>query len=83
MYLGYSNPVPTSSLAPLPRTRRQAYAGPLAKLTMVARLIAVWRRRARQRADLRRLCELDERTLRDIGLGPDDVRREMCKPFWK
>jgi uncharacterized protein YjiS (DUF1127 family) len=30
----------------------------------------------------RRLLELDERTLRDIGLTPDDAVREASRPFW-
>ena len=35
--------------------------------------------RHRQRLDL---DALDDAALRDIGLSPDDVRRECAKPFW-
>jgi uncharacterized protein YjiS (DUF1127 family) len=36
--------------------------------------------RHRQRIDL---DELDDAALRDIGLSPEDVRRECAKPFWR
>ena len=36
--------------------------------------------RHRQRVDL---DELDDAALRDIGLSPEDVRRECAKPFWR
>jgi uncharacterized protein YjiS (DUF1127 family) len=36
--------------------------------------------RHRQRLDL---DELDDAALRDIGLTPEDVRRECAKPFWR
>jgi uncharacterized protein YjiS (DUF1127 family) len=38
-----------------------------------------WQERARQR---RRLSELDDRLLKDIGLSRADVAREVEKPFW-
>ncbi len=38
-----------------------------------------WQERARQR---RRLSELDDRMLKDIGLSRADVHREIEKPFW-
>jgi uncharacterized protein YjiS (DUF1127 family) len=38
-----------------------------------------WQDRARQR---RRLSELDDRMLKDIGLTRADVHREVEKPFW-
>ncbi|MEE8445811.1 MAG: DUF1127 domain-containing protein [Alphaproteobacteria bacterium] len=40
----------------------------------------LWRDRARQR---RRLLELDDRMLRDIGVTRSDVVRESDKPFWE
>jgi uncharacterized protein YjiS (DUF1127 family) len=41
--------------------------------------IVEWQDRARQR---RRLSELDDRMLKDIGLTRADVHREVEKPFW-
>lgn len=36
------------------------------------------------RADMRRALEdLDDRMLRDIGLGRIEAEREMRKPFWR
>ena len=40
----------------------------------------LWRDRARQR---RRLLELDDRLLRDIGITRSDAVREYEKPFWE
>ena len=34
---------------------------------------------ARQR---RRLAELGDDALRDIGVAPDEARREAARPFW-
>lgn len=42
--------------------------------------LELWRERAQQR---RRLMELDDRLLRDIGLSRADAEREGRKPFWK
>jgi uncharacterized protein YjiS (DUF1127 family) len=39
-----------------------------------------WRRRARDRA---RLAELDDRTLKDIGLTRTDAEFLINKPFWR
>jgi uncharacterized protein YjiS (DUF1127 family) len=39
-----------------------------------------WRQRARDRTALARL---DSRMLRDIGLTPSDVMREINRPFWR
>jgi len=36
----------------------------------------------RQRRELRRLSELDDRMLRDIGLSRGDVERALARPFW-
>ncbi len=50
---------------------------------LAARLIEVllqWQDRASQR---RRLGQLSERMLSDIGLDRADVRREIDKPFWR
>lgn len=50
---------------------------------LAARLIEVllqWQDRAIQR---RRLGQLNERMLRDIGLDRADIRYEIDKPFWR
>ena len=39
-----------------------------------------WHERARDR---RRLLELDDRMLRDIGLSSADVEHEISKKFWQ
>jgi uncharacterized protein YjiS (DUF1127 family) len=39
-----------------------------------------WVVRSRQR---RALAELDKRFLDDIGVSPDEARREAAKPFWR
>jgi uncharacterized protein YjiS (DUF1127 family) len=48
-----------------------------------ARIVEVgltWVDRARQR---RRLCELSDQMLRDIGLTRADAWAEYAKPFWR
>lgn len=44
------------------------------------RLLARWYDRHRQRLDL---AEIDDHLLRDLGLTPEDVRRECAKSFWQ
>lgn len=39
-----------------------------------------WMERARQRQSL---AGLDDRMLRDIGLGRGEIAREIEKPFWQ
>jgi len=48
-------------------------------LRRAVQLVTVWHQRARQRAHLR---SLDERMLKDLGLGRADVELEVRKPFW-
>ena len=43
-------------------------------------MVATWRERSRTRA---RLADLDDHMLRDIGLNPEMVDREIRKPFWR
>lgn len=43
-------------------------------------LLALWRDRAGQR---RALAKLDERILRDIGVGRAEADEEAGKPFWR
>ena len=44
------------------------------------RLLAHWYDRHLQRLDL---AEIDDHLLRDLGLTPEDVRRECAKSFWQ
>jgi len=83
MSMNYPEFAPRSNSLRFSRAVRGLLSGPLAVLREPIRLIALWRHRARARADLRMLCEVDPRTLQDIGLGADDVRREMYRPFWR
>jgi uncharacterized protein YjiS (DUF1127 family) len=43
-------------------------------------LLARWYDRHLQRLDL---AEIDDHLLRDLGLTPEDVRRECAKSFWQ
>lgn len=45
-----------------------------------SRLLARWYDRHLQRRDL---AEIDDHLLRDLGLTPQDVRRECAKSFWR
>ena len=51
-----------------------------AHVTAAILLARLWRQRARDRALLARF---DGRMLRDIGLTPADVMREINRPFWR
>jgi len=42
-------------------------------------LLCLWARRLRLRHEL---AHVSEAQLRDVGLDPDQVRREREKPFW-
>ena len=44
------------------------------------RLLSRWYDRHLQRLDLK---EVDDHLLRDLGLTPEDVRRECAKSFWQ
>ncbi len=48
--------------------------------SQAAATLKLWYQRARQR---RRLAQLDEHLLRDIGITPEQARREARKPFWR
>lgn len=41
---------------------------------------ALWRRRARERAELARM---DERERKDLGITAADVSMEIAKPVWR
>ena len=68
-------------------TRERAATGQSRALAHIVRaatalpaLVALWFARAGTR---RKLAELDDRILRDIGLTRQDVDREAAKPFWR
>lgn len=52
----------------------------MATVTAVGDLLAIWRRRARER---RELASLDHRTIRDLGISPGEIQFEANKPFWR
>jgi len=56
-------------------------AGHVARDLAVVALAATydWQQRARERS---LLGELDDRTLKDIGLSRADIEPEIRKPFW-
>lgn len=78
----YSTILKTSDMGYVPASE----AGPSAVqqapgfLSRALDTLAEWHERARQR---RRLMELDDRLLKDIGLTRADVARETSKPFWQ
>ena len=51
-----------------------------AAFAYIARAVARWIARGRQRRDL---AELDDRLLADIGVTRAQVAREAAKPFWR
>lgn len=51
--------------------------GPLRR---IARTMVLWHERSRQR---RRLLDLDDHLLRDLGLTRAEVEDEWQKPFWQ
>jgi uncharacterized protein YjiS (DUF1127 family) len=60
------------------------------KSTTLLRLIstlnasrALWARWMRDSSTRRRLGEIDDRILRDMGFDPDLAREEALRPFWK
>ena len=62
-----------------PRTAtRRRWMGEVARRGRA--IVALWRLRANQRAELERLSDRD---LRDMGLSRNEARFEMNKPFWR
>ncbi len=49
-------------------------------LSRVPGTLALWRRRARERAEL---ATISHRDLRDAGLDPGQAAFEAGKPFWR
>ena len=52
----------------------------VAQLRHAVELVALWRRRARER---KQLAALDDRLLHDLGISRADALRECWKPFWR
>ena len=48
-------------------------------LSQLFHALEIWGNRYRQR---RQLAEMDQERLRDMGIGPSEVSREIAKPFW-
>ncbi len=64
--------------SPLAATERRRSA------RAVALPLLRWYKDCLDRADQRRqLAALDERLLKDIGIGFIEQRNESCKPFWR
>lgn len=66
--------MPQTDISTLPL---RTHSGALSRVR-TALITALTRRRERQR-----LAHLDAHLLRDIGLDPQEVRRECTKPFWQ
>ena len=67
----------------LDRMFRRTFLCAHAGLKGTLALIALWRRRAAARRELKALCELDDYLLRDIGLTRAVLRCEATQPFWR
>lgn len=50
---------------------------------LFARVLTALSTASIRRRDRNRLAHLDTHLLRDIGLDPQDARRECAKPFWQ
>jgi uncharacterized protein YjiS (DUF1127 family) len=62
--------------------RGGAASGPLGLFRQAVRVLGLWRNRSRARRELRELCAMDDRVLKDIGLTRGEVIFEASKPFW-
>jgi uncharacterized protein YjiS (DUF1127 family) len=49
-------------------------------LTRVSAVASTWQRRARQRAELAHLGDLE---LHDLAISPSEAELEISKPFWR
>ena len=50
---------------------------------LLTRLLSAVTAASQRRAARHRLGQLDTHMLRDIGLDPQEARRECAKPFWQ
>lgn len=49
-------------------------------LSRVPGTLALWRKRARERAEI---AQLSARDARDLGIDPGQLAYEASKPFWR
>lgn len=70
---------PAATLRPTPR-RGSLDAVWTEVMMQYVETVGTWERRAAQR---RRLDELDDRALRDIGRSRAEAAEEAAKPFWR
>jgi uncharacterized protein YjiS (DUF1127 family) len=71
----------TTPLLALPaQPAARACARPASYLRRALALFEVWRQRL---SDRRALAQMDERSLRDIGVTRCDALYEARKPFWR
>jgi uncharacterized protein YjiS (DUF1127 family) len=66
-----------------PRHGGTWHVGPGTALKQLTGRLSLWQARIRARRQLRDLCQLDDHTLRDIGLTRAAIRYEAEKPFWR
>ncbi|HLQ17974.1 MAG TPA: DUF1127 domain-containing protein [Tabrizicola sp.] len=50
---------------------------------LFARVVTAFSIAVTRRRDRNRLAHLDAHLLRDIGMDPQEARRECAKPFWQ
>ncbi|WP_218578452.1 DUF1127 domain-containing protein [Vineibacter terrae] len=65
----------------MPAPDAAAEAGtPASALQRIAAVLRTWQARRRERLEL---AQVDERTLRELGLSPTLVDYELRRPFWR
>jgi uncharacterized protein YjiS (DUF1127 family) len=86
MHFGWLAP-PTAPIFEPQRDRLERHTAtrsvsnlPMSFLHRFITLVQTWRQRLRDR---QQLAEMDDRSLRDIGLTRYDAELELGKPFWR
>ena len=64
-------------------TRRHALDAMRGIAQRLLAILRLWRRRRRDRRELAKFAQLDDRLLRDIGLTRGSVEFLINKPFWR
>jgi uncharacterized protein YjiS (DUF1127 family) len=79
--MSYRTSISTAAYPPevAPRTRAENKT-PFRLIRSLLKMLNHWHQRSLQRTAL---AALDDRMLKDIGLTPADVAREINKPFWE